>query len=547
MNGIPNTGILIATEGDELYLYAESYTEIIAYTFKHNDTVIADIDYPVESAKDSVYLGSLKEGIYTIIWGTARYSYSAESWGAHSYSIVALKDESPEREKVSLTDTEIEVSDYVNPETGASITPITAIRYNGVRLLEGRDYTVEYKNNVNVGQAQATIKGKGRFTGTITKYFWIVLDEGDKVSLLNDATEVTGLDICIYNGKPQVLTNIKVRIGNLLLEKDKDYTLEFKDNVNVGKGKVLITGTGIYKGTINAEFTIRADSVAYADISGITDKIYTGKEITQSLTVKFGETVLTEGKDYTVSYRNNVNAGTATVVITGKGAYDGIAEKTFTIGKAERSIEATFSEAAVVAGKTTTVVVKDVTEGIVCTSQDSSIATVSGTTITGVKVGNAKITVTVGETANYKKATTELEVRVLPGKTTRGDMFNLANNVKVTWKEVPGAKYYKVYREGITNPKESLTEPVIVTTSLIGWDKQPGLTNSNAYRYKIVASTTGKGDPSGDSPVLFCILALSDQKASPEHAIPVRIARRSAGLHLRVRDERAVVPIVLIV
>ena len=547
MNGIPNTGILIATEGDELYLYAESYTEIIAYTFKHNDTVIADIDYPVESAKDSVYLGSLKEGIYTIIWGTARYSYSAESWGAHSYSIVVLKDESPEREKVSLTDTEIEVSDYVNPETGASITPITAIRYNGVRLLEGRDYTVEYKNNVNVGQAQATIKGKGRFTGTITKYFWIVLDEGDKVSLLNDATEVTGLDICIYNGKPQVLTNIKVRIGNLLLEKDKDYTLEFKDNVNVGKGKVLITGTGIYKGTINAEFTIRADSVAYADISGITDKIYTGKEITQSLTVKFGETVLTEGKDYTVSYRNNVNAGTATVVITGKGAYDGIAEKTFTIGKAERSIEATFSEAAVVAGKTTTVVVKDVTEGIVCTSQDSSIATVSGTTITGVKVGNAKITVTVGETANYKKATTELEVRVLPGKTTRGDMFNLANNVKVTWKEVPGAKYYKVYREGITNPKESLTEPVIVTTSLIGWDKQPGLTNSNAYRYKIVASTTGKGDPSGDSPVLFCILALSDQKASPEHAIPVRIARRSAGLHLRVRDERAVVPIVLIV
>ena len=547
MNGIPNTGILIATEGDELYLYAESYTEIIAYTFKHNDTVIADIDYPVESAKDSVYLGSLKEGIYTIIWGTARYSYSAESWGAHSYSIVALKDESPEREKVSLTDTEIEVSDYVNPETGASITPITAIRYNGVRLLEGRDYTVEYKNNVNVGQAQATIKGKGRFTGTITKYFWIVLDEGDKVSLLNDATEVTGLDTCIYNGKPQVLTNIKVRIGNLLLEKDKDYTLGFKDNVNVGKGKVLITGTGIYKGTINAEFTIRADSVAYADISGITDKIYTGKEITQSLTVKFGETVLTEGKDYTASYRNNVNAGTATVVITGKGAYDGIAEKTFTIGKAERSIEATFSEAAVVAGKTTTVVVKDVTEGIVCTSQDSSIATVSGTTITGVKVGNAKITVTVGETANYKKATTELEVRVLPGKTTRGDMFNLANNVKVTWKEVPGAKYYKVYREGITNPKESLTEPVIVTTSLIGWDKQPGLTSSNAYRYKIVASTTGKGDPSGDSPVLFCILALSDQKASPEHAIPVRIARRSAGLHLRVRDERAVVPIVLIV
>ena len=85
------------------------------------------------------------------------------------------------------------------------------------------------------------------------------------------------------------------------------------------------------------------------------------------------------------------------------------------------------------------------------------------------------------------------------GKTTRGDMFNLSGNVKVTWKEVPGAKYYKVYREGITDPRESLKEPVIVTTGLVGWDKEPGLTNGNAYRYRIVASTTGRGDSTGDS------------------------------------------------
>ena len=85
------------------------------------------------------------------------------------------------------------------------------------------------------------------------------------------------------------------------------------------------------------------------------------------------------------------------------------------------------------------------------------------------------------------------------GKTTRGDMFNLANNVKVTWKEVPGAKYYKVYREGVTDPKETRKDPVIVTTGLVGWDKDPGLTNGHAYRYKIVASLTGKGNDSGNS------------------------------------------------
>ena len=89
------------------------------------------------------------------------------------------------------------------------------------------------------------------------------------------------------------------------------------------------------------------------------------------------------------------------------------------------------------------------------------------------------------------------------GKTARGDMFNLANNVKVTWKEVPGAKYYKVYREGVTDPEETRKDPVIVTTGLVGWDKDPGLTNGHAYRYKIVASMTGKGDSSGDSPLSY--------------------------------------------
>ena len=89
------------------------------------------------------------------------------------------------------------------------------------------------------------------------------------------------------------------------------------------------------------------------------------------------------------------------------------------------------------------------------------------------------------------------------GKTGRGDLFNLANNVKVTWKEVPGAKYYKVYREGVTDPSETMSEPVIVTSGLVGWDKQPGLTSGHAYKYKIVASLTGAGDPGGDSPLSY--------------------------------------------
>ena len=119
-----------------------------------------------------------------------------------------------------------------------------------------------------------------------------------------------------------------------------------------------------------------------------------------------------------------------------------------------------------------------------------------------IKPGTAKVT--INGIGSYTGTITKTFL-ILPGKTTRGDMFNLANNVKVTWKEVPGAKYYKVYREGVTDKKETRKDPVIVTTGLVGWDKDPGLTNGHAYRYKIVASLTGKGDSSGDSYVLqYC-------------------------------------------
>lgn len=64
------------------------------------------------------------------------------------------------------------------------------------------------------------------------------------------------------------------------------------------------------------------------DISGLTvnkiaNKAYTGKAITPAVTVKDGSKKLTEGTDYTISYKNNTKIGTATATITGKGDYSG--------------------------------------------------------------------------------------------------------------------------------------------------------------------------------------------------------------------------------
>jgi len=59
--------------------------------------------------------------------------------------------------------------------------------------------------------------------------------------------------------------------------------------------------------------------MGYADVEPIEDQIYTGSEITVSPVISYEGNELTEGSDYTLTYENNVNIGTATVTATGNG------------------------------------------------------------------------------------------------------------------------------------------------------------------------------------------------------------------------------------
>ena len=163
----------------------------------------------------------------------------------------------------------------------------------------------------------------------------------------------------------------------------------------------------------------------------------------------------------------------------------------------EQTISATADKEKIAVGTTAAITVTGAEGELSFASSDESIATVAADgKVKGKAPGTVTIKVTAAATDAYSEGTAEVAVRVVPGKTTRGDMFNLANNVKVTWTAVPGAKYYKVYRSGVK-------DPVIVTSGLVGWDKTAGLVDGKKYTYKIVASTTGKGDDSGDSTLSY--------------------------------------------
>ena len=124
---------------------------------------------------------------------------------------------------------------------------------------------------------------------------------------------------------------VTVNVGNKTLTAGTDYTVTYKDNTDVGTAKVIVTGKGNYTGSVEAKFNITAKALTASMVQDIAAQTYTGSPIVPKLTVKDGETALSKDTDYTVKYRNNLNAGTAKVIVTGKGNYSDSVSKTFTI------------------------------------------------------------------------------------------------------------------------------------------------------------------------------------------------------------------------
>ncbi len=140
-----------------------------------------------------------------------------------------------------------------------------------------------------------------------------------------------------YDGKAKK-PGVMVKLNGKTLKNGTDYTVSYSNNTKVGTAKVTITGKGNYTGSVSKTYSIK-NNFKKATVSGISTKAFTGKNITQSITVKYNGKTLKNGTDYTVSYSNNKKIGTATVKIAGKGSYTGTITKTFKINPAKQEIQ----------------------------------------------------------------------------------------------------------------------------------------------------------------------------------------------------------------
>ena len=146
--------------------------------------------------------------------------------------------------------------------TGAALTPAPTVTYGGATLVAGRDYTVEYANNVNAGTAQLTVVGRGRYAGSLTKTFKINPVPLSSASFSLSPSSYT------YDGKVHKPSVTATFNGRTLANGDRgDYTKSYeKGDAAALPGTHTVTLTAVpggnFTGTATAAYAITRPAVS---------------------------------------------------------------------------------------------------------------------------------------------------------------------------------------------------------------------------------------------------------------------------------------------
>ena len=244
-----------------------------------------------------------------------------------------------------------EDSDYLVIDAGESIKIQEPMPYY---LIEDRKvYVSDVKiTSRSEDESIAAVGRDGTITG-ISKGKTRIIYEGlffnglfsDYAEIKVKLTDISGFSLYFddeefsysYTGNP---IKPKAIVDNPELVEGRDYILEYKNNIEVGKAVVVAKGINKYEGKLEKKFEIvPADGEKFA-ISGIADKKYTGEKIYQNISIVNDEgKKLIENVDYTLKYSDNIEPGEATIDIEYKGNYQGNASKYFNIIGKDKEIK----------------------------------------------------------------------------------------------------------------------------------------------------------------------------------------------------------------
>ena len=218
----------------------------------------------------------------------------------------------------------------VNPRkySGEYQYPLITITYKGIALKQGRDYSVWYKNNVNVGTGTLYIEGSGNYKGSASVPFYITQ------KMLSKNNTIVTVDECFYTGREQTpAVNIKLEENGKVLSVNSDYTVEYSDNINAGEHTALATikGIGNFYGEFKVKFTISPVNLDKAEIKPIKACKYTSEEVIPTIEATYKNKELHAGVDYILTCSKNIDKGQAVASLKGIGNFCGTEIRTFNI------------------------------------------------------------------------------------------------------------------------------------------------------------------------------------------------------------------------
>lgn len=191
---------------------------------------------------------------------------------------------------------------------------------------EGYVFTYDFENGIKPDLVFYSSNGDSAHKYALSwKYTW---RDKDNPTITEDIIELD-TTYFTYNGVEQK-PSVSVVYADKTLVLGTDYTVSYRNNINAGKGEVIVTGIGNCSGTATKTFTIEPIEITSATLSN-TVYSYTGTELKPEVIVKYGEKTLVSGTDYLITYRDNLNVGTATATVTGIGNYTGTIKNTFEI------------------------------------------------------------------------------------------------------------------------------------------------------------------------------------------------------------------------
>ncbi|MCR5267875.1 MAG: InlB B-repeat-containing protein, partial [Lachnospiraceae bacterium] len=256
--------------------------------------------------------------------------------------------------QIPLTGATIKVSDVLwdnNFKYPASVL----VKVKGKTLNQGTDYKILWPGQTdpedntiseatrtamtNAGIVTFTVVAteNGNYCGKVTGTYKIKGTElkNNWLSLYTQNFTYTGQEI-----EPEFDLFVPKSMPNagrrLQSGEDKDYTVSYENNLKAGTATMIITGTGKtgYTGTVKKTFKISQASISEAQVFLPAQVVYEkGGNQPKPTKVNYKGMALTEGIDYSISYKKNQAPGTAQLVLTGKGNFKGTVAYNFEIKK----------------------------------------------------------------------------------------------------------------------------------------------------------------------------------------------------------------------